>query len=282
MGNNLAILSGRGLLPQELMSGLSRGQKAPFLIGIKGETESWLSQYEHEVLEWGQLGQLFKILEERGITQVVFAGSLTRPKLNIAKMDWGAIRSLPEVLAFMIGGDNSLFSGVINLFEKRGIQIVGAHEVLPEILTPTGVLSGRKPPNKAMLNIRKAAEAAKMLGKLDIGQAAVSVGGRVVAVEGIEGTDGMLERVATMRSTGRLYENGRFGVLVKTMKPGQEMRVDLPAIGPDTINLIAEAGLRGVALEAHRSVILNREKTVKLAKFHNVFILGLDTEMETS
>ncbi|MGI9351307.1 MAG: LpxI family protein, partial [Rhizobiaceae bacterium] len=174
---------------------------------------------------------------------------------------------------------NSLLSGVINLFEKRGIEVVGAHQIMPELLSGAGTIVGRAPPRKAMANIKKAAEASKELGRLDIGQAAVAVGGRVVAVEGIEGTDGMLERVASMRNTGRLYENGRFGVLVKTMKPGQEMRVDLPAIGPDTINRLAEAGLRGVAVESDRSLILERQKTLKLAKFHEIFIYGMDLDL---
>lgn len=276
MTDNLAIIAGRGSLPQELAFGVRARGEEPFLIGIEGETDPWLEKFNHSILGWGQFGQLFKLLSEHGVGKVVLAGGVTRPKINIARMDWTAIRSLPEILAFMIGGDNSLLSGVIKLFEKRGIEVLGAHQVMPQLLAGSGAISGRKPSRKAMTNIHKAAEACKELGRLDIGQASVAVGGRVVAVEGIEGTDGMLERVASMRSTGRLFEDGRFGVLVKTMKPEQEMRVDLPAIGPDTINRLAEAGLRGVGIEAGRSLILEREKTLKLARFHDVFIHGMD------
>ncbi|MEM9277013.1 MAG: UDP-2,3-diacylglucosamine diphosphatase LpxI [Pseudomonadota bacterium] len=276
MTHNLAIIAGRGSLPQELAFGMRERGDEPLLIGIEGETEPWLDTFENAVLGWGQFGQLFKLLADHKAKQVVLAGSVTRPKINIAKMDLGAIRSLPEILAFMIGGDNSLLSGVINLFEKRGIEVVGAHQVIPELLAGKGPIAGRKPPRKAFANMNKAAEASKELGRLDIGQAAVAVGGRVVAVEGIEGTDGMLERVASMRSTGRLYENGRFGVLVKTMKPEQEMRVDLPAIGPDTIYRLVEGGLRGVGVEAGKSLILEREKTLELAKLHDIFIFGMD------
>ena len=227
MTDNLALIVGRGALPRELAAGLSERGCTPYLIGIQGEAEPWIMDYEHAILEWGQLGSLFKLLEKIHCKRVIFAGSMTRPKLNVASFDWGGIKSLPEVFAFMIGGDNSLFSGLIKLFEKRGVAIVGPHEVMPELLCESGVIAGGKPPAKALVNIEKAVEAARLLGKLDIGQAAVAVGGRVVAAEGIEGTDGMLERTAQMRQTGRLYEQGRFGVLVKTMKPGQEMRVDL-------------------------------------------------------
>ena len=275
MTDRIAIITGRGALPKELAAGLAARSTPPFLVGIEGETEPWISDYPHKILGWGQFGSLFKTLAENGCGQVVLAGSVTRPSINVAKMDWGAIRSLPEVLAFMIGGDNSLLSGVIRLFEKRGIKVLGAHEILPGLLAGAGAICGRKPTGKALKNMEKAAEAAKVLGKLDIGQAAVAVGGRVVAAEGIEGTDGMLERTAEMRRTGKLYENGRHGVLVKTMKPGQEMRVDLPAIGPETVDRLAQAGLRGVAVEAGQSLILEREKTLRLAKFHDVFIFGM-------
>ncbi len=283
MADGLALIVGRGALPRELAAGIGRRGKPPYLIGIHGETEPWIEEYDHTILKWGQLGELFKLLSQLGCSRVIFAGSMTRPKLNISSFDWGGIKSLPEVFAFMIGGDNSLFSGLIQLFEKRGVAIVGPHEVMPELLSGAGAIVGRKPSAKAMRNIKKAVEASKLLGKLDIGQAAVAVAGRVVAAEGIEGTDGMLERTAQMRKTGRLFEQGRDGVLVKTMKPDQEMRVDLPAIGPGTIDRLAEAGLRGVAIEAGRSIILEREKTLRLAKFHNIFIYGMEpSDKETS
>ncbi|MEO0328804.1 MAG: UDP-2,3-diacylglucosamine diphosphatase LpxI [Pseudomonadota bacterium] len=278
MPDRLAIIAGRGSLPRELAAGTRYKGQEPILIGVEGEYEPWISDYEHHVAGLGKFGQILKILNDGNAKQVVMAGSVTRPKIELSKMDWGAIRSLPEVFAFMLGGDNSLLSGVINLFEKRGISVIGAHEVLPELLAEKGVISGRNPAKKSMNNISKAFEACKALGKLDIGQGAVAIGGRVIAVEGIEGTDGMLKRVAEMRSTGRLYENGTFGVLVKTMKPGQDMRVDLPAIGSDTIENAANAGLRGIAVEAGQSLILERKDTLQLAKQHNVFIYGLSPE----
>ena len=204
------------------------------------------------------------------------AGGMTRPKLSITKMDWGAIKTLPQVLAFMIGGDSTLLNGLITMFGKHNVQVVGAHEVLPELLAPVGLLVGRNPGKKALRNISKAHEAAQRLGELDIGQAAVAVGGRVVAVEGIEGTDAMLERVRDLRQTGKLTESGKYGVLVKTMKPHQDMRVDLPAIGRRTVEMAANAGLAGIAVEANRSFILEKDEVIKEAKRHGVFVCGFD------
>ncbi len=273
---NIAIISGRGSLPRELAEGLSKKGTRPFLVEMEGEAGNWIRDYEFISVEFGQVGKLFKALKDNSVTKVVFAGGVTRPKLQLSKLDWGGVLSLPQILAFMIGGDNSLLSGVIHVFEKRGIKVVGAHELLPEILSHEGKISGPAPSRKAKRNIHKAFRACQTLGALDIGQAAVAVGERVVAVEGIEGTDGMLKRVAEMRSSGILYEDGKAGVLVKTMKPGQDKRADLPAIGPDTIRHVNEAGLKGVAIEAGNSMILERELTLKLAHEIGVFVYGCD------
>ena len=218
---NIAIIAGRGSLPRELFSSVQNTGNEPFLIGIEGEHEDWILDHNHVVLHWGQFGTLFKYLKSNKITKISLAGGVTRPKVNIGKMDWVAIKTLPQILAFMMGGDNSLLIGVIKVFEKHGVKVMGAHEIMPELLTPKGLIAGKKPSRKALANMEKAFEASKRLGELDIGQAAVSIGNRVIAVEGIEGTDGMLSRVAALRTEGKLTEDGKHGVLVKTMKPKQ-------------------------------------------------------------
>jgi len=278
LADNVAIVVGRGLLPCELVEGMIAQGRTPLLIGLEGEKEAWLDNYPHEMFVWGQLGRFFKHLKKHNIKQVLFAGGVTRPKLKLRNMDMGGILSLTRVMTFMIGGDNSLLSGLIKLFDSHGIEVIGPHQVLPELLAQSGTIAGRKPSGAALNNINKAFDACKKLGELDIGQAAVAVGGRVIALEGIEGTDGMLERVASMRESGRLYESGKHGVLVKTMKPDQDMRADLPAIGPRTIEMIEKAGLKGIAIEAGYSLILSRSETISAAKKAGVFIYGFTAQ----
>jgi len=275
---NVGIFAGRGSLPRELAQHLRSIGREPYIVGIEGEVEPWIDEFNNEVFVWGKLGRFFKHLKSNNIKQVVFAGGVTRPTLRFRDMDWGGVVSLSKVMAFMVGGDNSLLTGLMKLFDQHGVKVVGAHEIMPELLTPKGLLFGRKPSKKALHNIDKAFEACKALGALDIGQAAVAVGGRVVAVEGIEGTDGMLERIASMRASGRLYEDGKHGVLVKTMKPEQDMRADLPTIGPQTIDAVIKAGLKGVAIEAGHSLLLEKEKTLAKAKEAGVFVYGLETD----
>jgi len=272
----IAIISGRGSLPRTLAEGLVSQNKRPFLIGLGGQYDPWIEDYDHATFEWGQFGGLFSTLRQNNISKLTMAGSMVRPNINLAGFDFSGFLVLPEIFVNMIGGDNSMLTGFINMFAKRGITVIGAHEIMPELLTKAGIISGGKISQKARENIAHGIAACKKLGELDIGQATIAVGGRVVAVEGIEGTDAMIDRVTDMRIKGKLREKGRNGVLVKSMKPDQDMRVDLPAIGPQTIQQAAEAGLRGIAIEAGHSIILEPENTLKEAAHKDIFIYGFD------
>lgn len=276
IGSDLAVICGYGSLPLEIARGAMAAGRHPFLIGIEGEAPAEIAAFPHEFLSWGQVGRLFKILRERGIGEVVFAGGIhKRPDLLKLKLDLGALLTLPEALVFMLGGDNTVLSGAIRLFEKRGIKVVGAHQIAPGLLAGPGKIAGAKPGSRDFANIRLAFEACKALGRFDIGQAAVAEASRVVAVEGVEGTDGLLARIVSMREIGRMPPKGKNGVLVKTMKPGQDMRADLPAIGPNTIDGVKRAGLNGIAIEAGHAIILEREATLRAANDAGIYIYGI-------
>lgn len=274
---DLAIICGYGSLPVEIARGAIASGRRPLLIGIEGEAEEGIAAFRHEVLAWGQIGKLFRLLKECGIEEVVFAGGIRRrPELLKLKLDLGALLTLPQALGFMLGGDNTVLTGAIKLFESRGIAVVGAHQIAPGLLAGKGRLAGPQPSEKDLACVRLAFAACKALGSFDIGQAAVAEASRIVALEGVEGTDLMLERIVQMRQLGRMPQKGKNGVLVKTMKPGQDMRADLPAIGPRTIESLFKAGLVGVALEAGRTLILERERTIAAATAAGVFIHGVE------
>jgi len=277
----IAIIAGKGSLPRTLAEDLVKQNKRPFLIGLGGQYEPWIKDFDHATFEWGQVGGLFSTLKSNEITKLAMAGSMVRPTLNPFRFDFSGFLALPEVIVNMIGGDNSMLSGFIHMFAKRGITIIGAHEIMPELLTKPGIVCGGKIPQKARENIAHGINACKKLGELDIGQASIAVSGRVVALEGIEGTDAMIERVTDLRIKGKLREKGRNGVLVKSVKPNQDMRVDLPAIGPQTIQQVAEAGLRGIAIEAGHSIILEPEETLASANAKDIFIYGFDIVRDT-
>ena len=279
-GQPIAIVSGYGSLPTEIALGAIAAGSTPFMVGIEGEAEPSIEQFDHRYMNLGQLGALFKLLKQKNIRHIVMAGGVhARPEVFSLKLDWGAILSIPRVLAISLGGDNNLLSGLIKLFEDHNIAVLGAHQVAPQLLAGKDVICGRKPTAKEIHNIELAAAACMALGKLDIGQAAVAEAKRVVAVEGVEGTDGLLQRIVDLRTNGRMPEKGKQGVLVKLMKPGQDHRADMPAIGPQTILSVKNSGLNGIAVDANKSLILQREETLKMAKENAVFIYGFDSEL---
>jgi len=277
IGNPIAIISGYGSLPAEIAAGARASGRRPFMIGLEGEADQSIEAFDHRYMNVGQFGGLLKLLKEEGISQIVMAGGVhARPEVFKMKLDWGAISSIPRVMALLLEGDDTLLSGLIKLFEDHKIQVVGAHQVVPKLLSGAGIIAGRKPGRKDMANIELAAAACNALGELDIGQAAVAEGARVIAIEGVEGTDGLLQRIVDLRESGRLPATGKNGVLVKLLKTTQDVRVDMPAIGPNTVLEVKRAGLYGIAIDAGKSLILQRDETLDLASKNKIYIFGYD------
>ena len=171
---------------------------------------------------------------------------------------------LPRLVSSLAKGDNALLKAIVGLIEESGVKVVGAHEIVPDLLAGEGVMTRAKPTAADRSDLAAAFAAAKAIGALDIGQAAVAIGGRVIALEGIEGTDGLLARTVSCATHGRLAGKKR-GVLVKCAKPGQELRADMPAIGPQTVTAAHAAGLAGIGVEAGRSLILDYETVSRRA-----------------
>jgi DUF1009 family protein len=204
---------------------------------------------------------------------MVIAGGVRRPDLWKLRPDAGFFRSLPQILAMMKGGDDSVLSRVVRFFEAKGLEVEGAHEVAPDLVVGGGRLGAVALDAQARADAELGFAVRAALGPLDAGQAVVVGGGKVLAIEGAEGTDAMLTRVAEMRSLGA--SAGRSGVLAKGPKPGQELRVDMPAIGPRTVELAAAAGLAGLALEAGAVLLLDRAEAVPAADALGLAIEGL-------
>ena len=276
----VGIIAGNGSLPVEVAQALRNRGRDSFILGIAGECGEDILAYDHHIIEWGQLGLLRRLLEERDITQIVLAGGIVkRPEIGLRKMDWEAIRTFAGMLSSLLAGDNEILSGVIEVFENRGFDVCNLATLLPELFVKEGENGGPRPAKKNIERIRHGAEVTKALGTFDIGQAAVVVGRRVVAVEGVEGTDAMLRRVADLRDIGRLPRK-MGGILYKSVKPGQDERADLPTIGPETVRQVFAAGLDGIGVDADKTIMIEREKTLELAQRHRIFIYGMVHEQE--
>ncbi len=274
MESPLAIIAGGGLLPCALAEAAAAQGRTVHVLGIRGEADAGISRFPHTWLKWGEIGKLFATLEDRGCRDLVIIGSVTRPDLANVKFDFGAVKNLPFLLSLGVGGDDHVLSSVVRFLEGKGYRVYGAGEVAPELLATEGPLSARAPSPDDQADIEIGFRVVSALGRFDVGQAAVVVKGRVLAVEAAEGTDAMLGRCADLRKGSAGRRRGLAGVLVKTPKPGQEERVDLPTIGPDTVELAARAGLAGLAVATGLVLIADRAATIAAADAHGLFLVG--------
>jgi DUF1009 family protein len=272
--NALAIIAGGGALPATLAEAAMAQGRAVHILGIRGEADTKIERFPHTWLKWGEVGKLFATLDDLGCQDLVIIGSVTRPDLANVRFDFGAIKNLPFLLSLGVGGDDHVLSSVVRFLEGKGYLVRGAGEVAPELLAGEGQLGARAPSQEDLADINTGFRVVAALGRLDVGQAAVVVKGRVLAVEAAEGTDAMIARCASLRKGAGGKRRGLSGVLVKAPKPGQEERVDLPTIGPDTVERAVHAGLAGIAIAAGGVLIANREATLAAADELGLFIFG--------
>lgn len=279
-GSRVGIVAGSGSLPADVAEGLAAMGHQPFIVIIQGEADRLdrLSRFEHLtiVLEHGD--RILGELRRKGIRHLVLAGGIgRRPNLWKLRLSWEAIRNLPKLIPAMSKGDDALLRRFVAYVESYGITIVAPHRVVPNLVAGHGVLTRSAPIAADLTDIEAALQAARAIGALDIGQGAIAIGGRAVALEGVEGTDGLLARLPDLRNHGRIAHKKR-GVLVKCSKPGQETRVDLPAIGPGTVTAAKAGGLAGIAVEAGASLILDHDETIRAADEAGLFIVGISPD----
>ena len=280
--DRLAIIAGGGVLPRYVADAARASGENPYILALRNESGQDWSGFDHEVISIGNYAGIGATFRAKGIGRAVLSGFVRRrPEWREIHAPWKALLAVPAIVRTLLkGGDDAVLKMVIRLIEAEGVRVVGAHEIVPGLLGTEGPLGAVSPDAAAQADIAAAAAAALMLGRLDVGQGAVAVGGRVVALEGAEGTDAMLERVAQLRAEGRISQR-RKGVLVKLCKPEQDLRADLPSIGVETLRWAKSAGLAGIAVEAGRSLVLEREALITEADTHGLFVTGIvPSEME--
>src|SRR4051794_895276 len=273
MPRRLGIIAGGGALPARVAASAAAAGRKVFILGLEGFADpAVLVPWPHEIQRIGKAGRILAALREHGCQDVVMIGPVRRPSLLDLRPDAEGTRILARVGRAIFAGDDGLLAAVIKVFAEEGFAVIGAHEVMREVLAPAGVLTHTQPDAQAMADIRRGREVTRALGAVDVGQGCVVQQGLVLAVEAIEGTDAMLARAGTLR------RDGIGGVLVKLVKPGQDRRADLPTIGPDTVRQAAAAGLRGLAFEANATILADRESCLAAADAAGLFLLGLDPE----
>lgn len=283
LARRIGILAGGGSLPREIAECLTARGVPVFVLALAGEEDGELAGVPHETVGWGEIGRMISALKRARVTDLVIVGRVRRPDLRRLRPDLGFLLNLPSIIGIVAfgGGDDGVLRRVVAFFERKGIRVVGPQDVAPELVAGRGLLGNVELSGVDTADIELGLEVVRRLGPFDIGQGVVVAGGRVEAIEGAEGTDAMLARVARARGScagpsGRGEPGRRGGVLVKRPKPGQEMRVDLPAIGPQTVTRAAEAGLRGIAALSGQVLVAQRADLVAGADAAGIFIAGVE------
>jgi UDP-2,3-diacylglucosamine hydrolase len=251
-----AIIAGGGRLPLLIAdSAKARGDNV-HIVAIRGEADIAVTAFPHTWVGWGQIGRMIKAVRRGGNTRLVIAGHVTRPDLMTLRPDFGWIRNLPAIARLVsAGGDNAVLTRVIAFFEAQGLTVLPVHEVAPELLARRSALD-LLAPTVDVSDRNLAYSVLSRLAHLDVGQAIVAAGGRVVAIEGVDGTDRMLARIAQFNPSSNWKSNG---VLVKAPKAGQELRIDMPTIGPNTITGAAAAGIAMISVADGEVLLLDRD-----------------------
>ena len=267
----LGLIAGGGALPQRIIAEREALGEPYHLIRIKGSADDALQSKNGDDCALGEVGKTLRCLREADCDAVCFAGIVRRPEFKSLKVDWRGAALMPKIIAAASRGDGAILDVLVETLEAESFLVVGADEAVSGLAASAGAFGAHTPNTEDFADIAKAGEVINALGDFDVGQAAVVDRGHVLAIEAAEGTDQMLARCGNLpgapeRKTG--------GVLVKRPKPGQELRVDLPVIGPETVRRAIAAGLRGIAVEAGCALVMNREEAVALADEAGLFLYG--------
>jgi DUF1009 family protein len=261
----LGIIAGAGDLPIEIIQTAKDNNLTPYIITLKSYTDSNL--YKDQIyteLSLGQVGKAINYFKKNNITHICFAGSIKRPNLTQIIPDLQGTILLSKILKAKILGDDNLLRIVIRFFEEQNFKIISASEIIHKDNIKIGSITEISPSIDNMSDIELGLKALDKLDELDVGQAVIASQGRILSIEGAEGTDQLIKRT-------KEYIQNQDAVLIKLPKKSQDKRIDMPTIGPVTIEELSDAGIKGVAISSE-VIILSEKETIAKANSKAIFI----------
>ncbi|MGP9788434.1 LpxI family protein [Roseinatronobacter sp. NSM] len=270
----IALIAGKGRLPQVLAARLQATGQTPLLAEMEGFETLAAAHGPVERFRLERLVPFLDLLQDQGVTRAVFAGAVHRPRLDPSLIDPATVQLLPRIMAAMQQGDDGTLREVIALMGEWGIEVVAAQEICPELLAEPGVLTDAQPKAQDKQDATRGFGILQVMGAADVGQGCVVARGQCLALEALPGTDVMLAHLADLRAQGVELPAG--GVFCKAPKHGQDRRIDLPALGPDTVSAVHRAGLRGIAFDAGGVLLIDRDQMLAQANALGVFLWAMD------
>jgi UDP-2,3-diacylglucosamine hydrolase len=268
----LGIIAGGGTLPGQILSACRDTGRPHYVLAFEGSADP--APLADAPMEWIQISKLSRAMDiahRENIEELVLVGGIQRPSMLDLLRDVRSAKFLAKVGTRMLGDDNLLSAVAREIEQSEGFDIIGPEVILEDILATSGCYGTVEPGVDDKADIERGIDAVKVLGGLDIGQAAIVQNGRILGVEGAEGTDRLIERCAEFVIKG---EAG--GVLIKAPKPSQERRVDLPTVGLSTMQKAIDAGLRGIAVETGGVLVVDRQQMTDVADRAGVYFFGFE------
>ena len=276
----IGLVAGWGSYPVEVAQAIVRNHRSVCCIAITGHASKDLESICDHV-KWagvGRLGAHIRYFRRFGVKQVTMAGKLFKADLLFQGSLW--LRHLPDLCAIRTFGplllgrhrdarDDSLLLSVTRAYSSGDLEVCAATDLSPELLVKHGRLTSHRLNDRVLRDIEIGWHAAKQMGGMDIGQSITVKDGTVIAVEAIEGTDACIDR------TGSLCRRGGW-TLVKVSKPQQDMRFDVPTVGPQTVQRVHAAGGKAIAIEADKTIVVERERTIQLAEQFGIAMIALE------
>jgi hypothetical protein len=269
--DKLGIICGEGDAVHKIVEACKRQGREFFILAFEGHTDQQsVNSYPHAWVKLAHIGKALSVLRQQKVQEIVFIGRFRRPAWSELRPDLVGAKWIARMMGKVFGDDSFLRSIIEKLESEEGFKVISAEKVIGnEILISLGVLGKHAPSKEALADIDYGIKVAQILGKADVGQAVIVQQGLVLGVEAIEGTDVLIKRCSSLK------REGFPGVLVKIVKPQQEIRIDRPTVGPETIKNIYEAGFAGIAMEAEGVILVQKERVLELADQWGIFLIGI-------
>lgn len=268
----LGIIAGGGNLPLSIVRECIEKKIEPFVIVMDDfADEKAYKTLNYITAKFGDVGKAISFFKKNNIKEILFAGDVKKPDLKTIRPDMKGFLLLTKLLKSKIFGDDTILQTTIKFLENEGFKIIPVDFLIKNIKVDEGIVGKTKFPSKDYAHdIELGVKVLKQIGDLDIGQSIVIQNGIVIGIECIEGTEKLIERCGKLK-----YATGRKPILVKIKKTSQTRKIDLPAIGENTISQLKKAGFVGVAIDSKNGLVIDKEKTIELANKENIFIYGI-------
>jgi len=235
---------------------------------------TWVIQHPHYTFEAERLGAALAEARNRGLKRIVMAGGMQRPNFKLSRLDWRTIKLAPKIIKGLSQGDDGSLRIFMRLLEDEGFEMISAQDILPNLCPKAGQLTNFKPKRQDQKDARFGQNILNQLSSFDLMQACLVAQGRCLAIEDYFGTDAMLDYAIKHAP----FAGKRGGVLVKLPKIGQDHRADLPSIGVQTIEKLAQTRLAGVVVQANACLLIERKELINAANTHGLFVWSLDPQ----